>query len=350
VDEFVALHPEQHSLMQTFSQIVAQPGVKQGEIHKKRIKIAVIYPDIQVSDYWRRSLHSFIERLDEIGINHSVTEYSSKTSNEYKAQFGQVQNALEDDPDYLILTFDIFRHKTLVERLLKRKRPKIILQNILTPLRDWEGFQPFMYVAFDHTIGARLLADYFTMRTGGKGTYGLLYFPTGYVNTMRSDTFRNLMERTSIKLVKSAHTDSTVADAAKAAREILSHQTVDFIYATSTDIALGAIKAIKQRHQSGKVLINGWGGGSAELKALMKGDLDVTIMRMNDDNGVAMAEGIRLDQEGRGDTVPTIYSGEMVLIEKGIAPHDLEMLIKRAFRYSGKPSLDIPIHDHKVTK
>lgn len=59
-------------------------------------------------------------------------------------------------------------------------------------------------------------------------------------------------------------------------------------------------------------------------------------MRMNDDNGVAMAEAICLDIMKKTDQVPTVFSGEMVLVEKGISNAELDALIRRAFRYSGK--------------
>ena len=58
-------------------------------------------------------------------------------------------------------------------------------------------------------------------------------------------------------------------------------------------------------------------------------------MRINDDNGVAMAEAIRLDLEGRSGEVPQIYSGQFALVEKDITRQDLHRLKQSAFRYSG---------------
>ncbi|MCG8618309.1 MAG: substrate-binding domain-containing protein, partial [Desulfobacterales bacterium] len=110
---------------------------------------------------------------------------------------------------------------------------------------------------------------------------------------------------------------------------------IRFIYACATDVALGAIDALKQSPGTGHILVNGWGGGSTELKAILAGEMDVTVMRINDDNGVAMAEAIRLDLENRSDEVPQIYSGEFALVEKGIKPAALDRLKQTAFRYSG---------------
>ncbi|MFC6672267.1 hypothetical protein [Marinobacterium aestuariivivens] len=83
------------------------------------------------------------------------------------------------------------------------------------------------------------------------------------------------------------------------------------------------------------MIINGWGGGDAELEALARGELDLTVMRMNDDNGVAMAEAIRADLEQHGDRVPQVFSGDMVLLTRNTPAAELEALRARAFRYSG---------------
>ena len=55
---------------------------------------------------------------------------------------------------------------------------------------------------------------------------------------------------------------------------------------------------------------------------------------MNDDNGVAMAEAIKLDLKGQANKIPTIYSGEFKLVKKGIDKKSLENYKKRAFRYT----------------
>lgn len=337
VSEYVSHHPAQARLAANFNALVSSPAHRISLDKNKEVRIAVIYPGKQVSDYWRRSVDSFKMRMAESGIAFIVDEYYSTPGDEQKVQERQIRQALKNDPDYLVFTLDVFRHKRIIDDIVSSGRPKIILQNITTPLRDWEGRQPFMYVGFDHTIGARLLADYFIDKTGGSGTYGMLYFTHGYVSTMRGDIFNTYVsQRSQLREIDTAFTNGKEDVAEKAAARMIKHKGIKFLYACATDTALGAVRAIKAAGLSGKVLINGWGGGSAELDAILAGDLDVTVMRMNDDNGVAMAEGIRLDMEGKGDSVPLIYSGEMVLVEKGISRADLEALEKKAFRYSGQ--------------
>ena len=95
-----------------------------------------------------------------------------------------------------------------------------------------------------------------------------------------------------------------------------------------------AVDAIRETGMMERVITNGWGGGSAELQAIERGVLDLTVMRMNDDNGVAMAEAVVLAQSGAANKVPHIYSGDMVLITKEMSSQEVGGLKTRAFRYS----------------
>ena len=122
---------------------------------------------------------------------------------------------------------------------------------------------------------------------------------------------------------------------AAALRILREHEDLDFIYACSTDVAFGALDALREVDMIGEVTIRGWGGGSGELEMLQEGLLDVTVMRINDDNGVAMAEAIRLDIQDKAEEIPLIYSGDFALVEKGIEPIRFRELKERAFRYSG---------------
>lgn len=338
VSELYTLHPEQAALMINFSTLVQKTGrpIKPG-VQKRPVRIAFVYPGEQVSDYWRRSIVSFKQRMTELAMRFEVFEHFSKPAIEIRLQEQQMRAALQQDPDYLVFTLDAIKHKRVIERILTKGRPKLILQNITTPLRSWEGKQPFLYDGFDHAAGSAMLADYFMKRTHGKGEYALLYYAQGYVSAMRGDTFIKIIrEHSKLTLVSAYYTDGNREKSKQATLEILKdHPGVKFIYACSTDTAIGAIDALRQTGRLGQIMVNGWGGGSDELKAIITGDMDVTVMRMNDDNGVAMAEAIRLDIEGRSEQIPTVYYGDFALVEKGIGEDELQQLKNRAFRYSG---------------
>jgi|GEM_PF-191646 len=337
VEEFLTLHPEQRGYSKEFSKQVRSAAIPLRK-ENQLIKIAIVYPGNQVSDYWRRSIQSFRLRMDELKIKYKIFEYFTKPQVEFRLQEQQIQNALVQDPDYLIFTLDAVKHKQVIERMITKGRPKLILQNITTPIQSWEGKQPFLYVGFDHTIGTEILADYFIKKTENQGSYGLLYFTQGYVSEMRGDTFIQHMQKNSnLKLVASYYTNGNRQKAKEAALELLSkHPQIKFIYACSTDVALGALDALQEANRSKEVLVNGWGGGSAELQALLDGRLHVTVMRMNDDNGVAMAESIRLSLQNKETQIPTIYSGDFELVLQGIDQSRLDQLQLRAFRYSDR--------------
>lgn len=339
LQEYNSIHQQHEKIAEIFNirvQKTAHPIDSAKDY--QTIKIIFVYPGEQVSDYWRRSITSFKKRMDETGISHELYEYFSKPAVDYRVQEMQMKSALEKKPDYLVFTLDARKHKRIIQRIITKKKPKIILQNITTPLRIWEGKQPFLYIGFDHATGSELLADYYVKKTAGEGTYALLYFSEGYVSEMRGDTFiRYLNENSRLKLVASYYTDGNRQKAKEAALEIIkNHPDIKFIYACSTDVAFGAIDALQQTGSRERIMVNGWGGGSSELQALKNGDMDVTVMRMNDDNGVAMAEAVQLDIEGRAEEVPTVYSGSFVLVDKEMNSSEIEKLKEKAFRYSGQ--------------
>ncbi len=334
-EDFVALHPEQITISQKFKKVVDAGGVVIGQASQKGpVRIAFIYPGNQVSDYWKRSVLSFTKRMDEIGLRYQISNYFSH-SGDIRMQEAQLREALSTDPDYLVYTLDVHRHKRLVERLVSKRRPKIILQNITTPLKEWHEKPPFFYVGFDHAIGTRMLAERIQSRSVEGGDYAVLFYSRGYVSEMRGETFIRLMaEKKQWQLKDSYYTDGKRGKAKLATFEILKNPEIKLIYACSTDVAFGALDALRETGRIGSVIINGWGGGSDELEAVLEGSLDLTVMRINDDNGVAMAEAIRLDVEGKTNQVPLVFSGDFVLVEKGISREELQTLEQHSFRYS----------------
>lgn len=323
-----------------FDTIVQKKGQPiKGLSQKHPVKIAFATPLKQVSDYWRRSIDSFKGRMDEIGIDYTIVEFSTRADENRKLK-ESIQSALETNPDYLVLTLNDPGDKLVISRLLGSSKIKVIIQNITIPVDDWKENPPFMYVGFDHTIGATRIAQEYINRFMEKSNieYAMLYYIKGSkVSELRGDFFNEVIaEQTSFKLVAEYYTGGSRERARYAAFKILdNYPSLDFIHACSTDVAFGAMDALKERQLTGKILVNGWGGGAAELEALLSKGLDFTVMRMNDDNGVAMAEAIRLDLQSEIDTHPIIYSGKIIVVKQGIEENDLIKLKTKAFRYSG---------------
>lgn len=338
-DSYQDRHPDQAERIAAFQTIVAgqaPPRPPRDSANQPPVAITVVYPGNQISDYWRRSLASMEERLREAGLPYRLNTLFTAAGTEIRAQEAFIAQALENPPDYLVFTLDALRHKAIIEPALGNTRTRLILQNITTPLKAWEGVQPFLYVGFDHQVGTQMLARHLIDRTGGRGHYAVLFGPPGYVSQMRGDSFiRTVSQDSDLKMITSYYVGFDRDKARRATLRILDqHPDIAFLYACSTDIALGAVDALRARGRVGQVLVNGWGGGQEELDALASGALDATVMRINDDNGVAMADAIVLDQSGQGDRVPTVYSGDIALVTRQTPREVLEALTTRAFRYS----------------
>lgn len=334
--DYLEAHPGQAELSDAFEDRIRRPGMPPQLDQKKPVKLFVVYPGLQQSDYWRRSVDSFSRRLDELGIKYEIVERFTKPGTDLRLHGALIQEVIQTSPDYLIFTLDALRHQGMIDRVLSAGKTKIILQNITTPLRLFDGRQPFLYVGFDHLRGTELLAKEYIRRFPDGARYAVFFGPKGYVSQMRGNTFVERMDRHgSMNLRASYYVNFDRDRSYRAAMELLSQEpNLDFIYACSTDIALGILEAIDELGLNGKVLVNGWGGGSDELAALKRGELAFSVMRMNDDNGVAIAEAISLDLQQKESSVPTVYSGDIVTIDRDMSDNKLRELEARAFRYS----------------
>lgn len=334
--DYVNQHPEQIKIMDRFSTLVREPASPLKLSNTRTVKLAIIYPGEQTSDYWRRSVSTIEKRLTESNVAYELKTFFSRPGIDIELQSKQLSKAIDWKPDYLVFTLDALRHQAMIERLLLRGTPKLILQNITTPLSRWSEVRPFMYTGFDHEHGSYLLAEEMLAQEP-TGKYSMLYFAPGYVSQMRGDTFvSHTAEYSDLQKVSSYYTkgDRDIAfEATLAALE--ADPDLNMIFACSTDIALGAADALKQNNKLDQVLINGWGGGDSEIAALKKNEIDLTVMRMNDDSSVAIAEAIKLDLDNMEDQVPHVYSGDIVLLNHQADASRIEQLEQRAFRYSG---------------
>ncbi|AEX23927.1 MULTISPECIES: autoinducer 2-binding periplasmic protein LuxP [Vibrio] len=331
--EFLKEFPEQKQLTNALAEAVREKPIPVTSDKKRELKISVVYPGQQISDYWIRNIDAFEKRLDKLNINYQLNQVFTRPNADIKQQSLSLMEALKSNSDYLIFTLDTTRHRKFIEHVLDSKKTKLILQNITTPVRDWDKHQPFLYVGFDHAEGSRKLAKEFSHRFPQNTHYSVLYFSEGYISDVRGNTFINQVNRDSnFELQSAYYTKATKQSGYEAAKASLDkYPDVDFIYACSTDVALGAVEALAELGRD-DIMINGWGGGSAELDAILDGELDITVMRMNDDTGIAMAEAIKWDLEGK--SVPTVYSGDYEVVTTSDSPERIEALRKRAFRYS----------------
>ncbi|WP_073580455.1 substrate-binding domain-containing protein [Vibrio quintilis] len=333
-NEFLNAFPHQKALTNQLENEVGSPPVHLNFIQTHPISISVIYPGQQISDYWSRNIKAFELRLKELGVQYHIHQLFTRPNMDIRQQSQSLMEALRNKSDYLIFTLDTARHRKFIEHVLGSSKTKLILQNITTPVRSWKARQPLLYVGFDHQTGSLKLAHYFKKKLNPGARYSMLYFSPGYISEARGDTFIQAMGK-HYQLVSSFYTQANQQSSYNITLDnIKRNPDINLLYACSTDVALGAVKALNKVGRNDDVLVNGWGGGSAELEAISRGDLDVTVMRMNDDTGVAMAEAIKWDLEGK--EVPTVYSGSFELVSSKDSPEKIKQLKKRAFRYSDR--------------
>jgi len=336
MEEFISMNKGEAELMSGFSKIVSSKSKPLRKRMERDIKIAVIYPAIQKSGYWKDSVKSMEERLRELNIRYNLYKYYSKPHGDYRLQVFQLSEALKEEMDYISLSADNENIKRLVSGLLTREEPKIFIQNLTTPLKGWEENPPLMYVGFDHIEGSKLIADHYSKLFPKGGKYIMLYGSKGTVSTLRGGGFENYGMSKGFVAVSKFYTDFSSEKAYKAVISSLKEdRSISFIYACSTDIAIGASKAVEELGLTGKVIVNGWGGTTQELRLIQDKKLDFTVMRMNDDNGVAIAEAIKLDQMGASAKNPKIFSGEFATVTSEMSTSVIDKLIERALRYSG---------------
>ncbi|KII79029.1 autoinducer 2-binding periplasmic protein LuxP [Vibrio renipiscarius] len=332
-DDFLSSSPAQKTLTDELSIVVRQPPqllqVKQDDA----ISISVVYPGQQISDYWVRNIKAFETRLDKLGVKYNINQVFTRPNVDVRQQSLSLLEAVKNNTDYLIFTLDTTRHRKFIEHVLSSTDTKLILQNITTPVRAWADQHPFLYIGFDHIRGTEALKKYYKETVPAGSKYSVLYFSEGYVSDARGDSFiEDMTHHGDYSLSSSYYTNATRESGYKAALSAVKKDPdISFIYACSTDVALGAVDALKELNRE-DILVNGWGGGTAELNAISEGDIDVTIMRMNDDTGIAMAEAIKWDLEGK--EVPRVYSGDFELVTKTDSAEKIQYLKQRAFRYS----------------
>lgn len=337
VREYMLKHPEQAWKYDHFVNIVRSQPEPLKAMNVRPVKIAVVYPALQASDYWRRSVKVLEKRLNELNVNYTMTTYFSRPSGDTRLQLAQLAQAAAEGADFIIVSADSAQMRGAVGRLLFEGKHKIIVQNITTPLKEWEPKQPLIYTGFDHMTGSGMLADAMAAMSTGNTSYAVLNCSAGEVGWLRTKGFRERLRRHGEYTGKAEYiTDFDREKARSATKEIIrKYPDIGFIFACSTDIAVGAAEALREL-RADKVILNGWGGGDAELKLISEKELDLTVMRMNDDSSVAAAEAVKFVVSGREKEVPTVFSGDFSLVTSADSADRIKNLRMNAFRYSGE--------------
>lgn len=334
--EFHAFDPGQASLMDDFLKIVQAPAVPLSVALTKPLKIAIMFPSLETSDAWARLNIALQARLKEAKVPFEVTEFMIRPD-EHGRQATQIEQVLGQDFDYVVIGPSEYQAQKAALERLAQKVPTLVM-NVVNPFVDLVGTDrmPLSHVGFDHSVGAKVLCNWIIKETGGKGTFALMRYLPGLVDSQRSDVFRDcVLENSNMKLVDEYEAQGDREKAFTGANAILSkHPDITMLHAASTAVALGTLAAVSERGLIDKVIVNGWGGGSDELKSIIDGGLKVTAFRVNDDWGVAVAEAIKTHVEGR--PVPLVIAATIKAIDYRMSADDIKAETAYAFRYSGQ--------------
>ena len=110
----------------------------------------------------------------ELGILYEIKAHYTRPTMAQEQQERLLQKATRYQADYLIFTLDTEQHSNLISRILSAGMSKLILQNITTPVAEWQHTPPFLYVGFDHAKGSETLSQYFKTKTNNQGEYGVV--------------------------------------------------------------------------------------------------------------------------------------------------------------------------------
>lgn len=332
LEQGIAVHNKANVL---FEQKIKKSAVPLSIKQDKPLLIYFINPTRQISDYWLRNKIAFTHRLDELAIKYVIKSHDIKVKANEDQKRRLLKRILDHHPDFVVLSLDTVPEMAFIKQLLEQSSTRLIVQNMTTPIKNWYKNHPLIYVGFSHEIGSEILADHFSQSFPEKANYAVNNYYPGYISQLRGKKFIELLEsKSSFNMLSHFYSNATQGSARQHTLKLVEqYPQLDFIYASSTDIAIGTSDALQELKRE-DIQVNGWGGGSAELEAIKNGQLDVTVMRMNDDNAVAMAEAIKLVLENKEDSVPLVYSGEFKLVTPETSLVQLNEYIKYAFRYS----------------
>ncbi len=331
---------QEEETLEALQEIVAQDAAPYEGSTDEPATIAVIYPSQDVSDFWLRAYLAMEARLEEMGLPYDAVQFASGMD-DHGLQATYTDTVLQEDYEYIIFgPTELSLQQDNIKRLIDDGR-KVIILNFDTVVQDWGDEQPLMYATFSHLAGALNMCEWVQENLGGEGTFAMIRGTPGSLDDQRSEGFSDcLTEATDWELVYEHYGEFMREGGFDGTQQILSaYPDIDMIHNANTAMAMGAISSVQSQGRE-DVFVTAWGGTGDELEALRLGELGATPMRMGDDVGVAMAEAIRFDREGRADELPLVFLGRISIVDGNMDPDVIDEMEVEAFRYTGVGTLE----------
>jgi ABC-type sugar transport system substrate-binding protein len=230
---------------------------------------------------YSQEIQYFRDKYD--GVMATAKERGWKVDSEYgngtpEQQIQQVQNALTKHPDAIVVT--PIDQKSL-EPVLRQAKA----QNIPVFTVGGNVATEDLYVSFIATSNLDLgkqKAQYVVDQLKGQGTVGIVHGIRGL--TFSEDQSKGYLEvlkqSPGIKVVDGGYAGGFSSDLGlqRTQNMFTANPKLDAIIFDNDDLALGGIQAAEQRKiPADQILMIGTDGGGAALKAVEKGDLDMTV-------------------------------------------------------------------------
>jgi autoinducer 2-binding protein LuxP len=336
LQEWHDMFPADEALMREVVATLSEEPVPVDVAVTEPIRLALMFPSLEISDAFARAQKSIEGHLTALNIPFDVTEFFIN-SGEHEVQASQIDQLLanKDQYDYVIIgPSEYLVQKANIGRLTA-VIPTIVL-NVVNPFFDSPGTttMPLSTVGFDHGEGAALLCAWTLENHGTSGNFALQRYLPGLIDSGRSTNYGDCLVEGGWTLVNEYAGDGDQEKSYTGSSAMLTaNPELDLIHNGSTAGALGTLAALAQRDLMDSVLTNGWGGGQDELDSLIKGELDFTLFRVNDDWGASVAEVIKLHLEGK--PVPAVIAPSMKVLDQTFTEAQIKLETDYAFRYSG---------------
>lgn len=333
----------QPGAVEALQAVVGTTAVPLAVEQKESIKIALVYPSADVSDFWARAYLAFTKRMDELGIKYETTEFASRQI-EHSLQSTYTEQLLQDGDLYDFVVFgpsELATQADNIDRLAKSEDFKTFVWSFFTPLKQFD-VQPAGWFDFSSTLGALNICEYMAETLGNDVVYAMNRGIPGITDNQRSGDFQKCIEEKANWTLAYEHYGNYTREGGFDGTNLIlqAYPEVTVIHNANTAMSMGSLEALLAAERDGDIFSTGWGGTGLELDAIRRKELDATPMRMGDDVGAAAAEAIKYHLEGREDELPLVFLGRILVAHDGMAPEELDALEKEAFRFSGVGALE----------
>lgn len=324
-----------------FQDVVSSSPVKISNTGVTATRIALIYPSADLSDFWVRNYKALTKRLDAIGVDYTIDEFSSRQI-EHALQTRYIDQVLANPEQYDYVIYgpsELYVQADNIQRLAQSDQFKSYIWAFHTPMKRWQ-YQPDAWFDFSSSVGAKALCKFIVQRLGNEVFFAMNRGIPGITDEQRSGDFKSCVKEKGDWENLYEHFGQYQAGGGRDGAILItqSFPEVSMLHNANTAMTLGALEYLEEASLTDQLYVTGWGGTAAEIEQIKQGNLNATLMRMGDDVGVATAEAIKFSLEGRRSEIPKIYLGRIEVVDDQMSIEEIDERTREAFRYSGVDS------------